>query len=319
MDTNNFTPQELAWAAKSAAQLRLIQADFSGSPAEERQSYIEQEILRAVENILPEQREHYLEALETHFPMGDALHTLVARESSASGQASAPVADLSPEALVDRLVKLAPALSRGTLLNLGARLQSAGFVEQRPASAAMGEEPPAEFSQRFPLQQGQFVDMQRLYKYTLLLSDFVASMDKVAWNVWRAIAPKSKIRKDVSATGDFRNSSIAYLAGDSEVSIVQIGQITDKLRQLLAGLITAIGPAGRSLAKERHHDMSPTTIKELASMESGMFTSIEQKCWRKYVELSAEMTEDVLESKIQDAIAHYAEDLMRGTAQTPEM
>jgi len=316
MKNHSFTGQELAWAARTAAQLRLIQADFADSSPEERQSYIEQEIRRAVEDILPEERAGYLGALETHFPLGDFLNTLAASESTAPGAASAP-ADLSPEALVERLVKLAPALSRGTLLNLGARLQGAGFVESRPA--AMGEEPPAEFLQRFPLQPGQGVDQQRLFKYTLLISDFVASMDKLAWNVWRAIAPKSKIRKDTSATGDFRNSSAAYLAGDSEVSIVQIGQITDKLRQLLAGLITAIGPAGRSLAKQRHHDLSPATIKEMASMEGGMFTNVEQKCWRKYVELSSEMTEDVLESKIQEAIAHYAEDLMRGTAQTTEV
>ena len=316
MKNHSFTGQELAWAAKTSAQLRLIQADFSESSPEERQSYIEQEIRKAVEDILPEQRASYLEALDTHFPLGDTLGAPAIRGSSDSAQASAPV-DLSPEALVDRLVKLAPALSRGTLLNLGTRLQGAGFVESRPA--AMGEEPPPEFQQRFPLQQGQSIDIQRLFKYTLQLSEFVASMDKLAWNVWRAIAPKSKIRKDTSATGDFRNSSIAYLAGDSEVSIVQIAQITAKLRQLLAGRITASGPAGRSLAQQRQHDLSPAAIKEMAAMESGMFTSVEQKCWRKYVELSAEMTEDVMEAKIQVAIAQYAEDLMRGTAQTPEM
>jgi hypothetical protein len=141
-------------------------------------------------------------------------------------------------------------------------------------------------------------------------------MDKVVWNIWRAIAPKSKTRKDVSVMGDIRQVGAKYLGGDREVSVVQVNQIVDRLRQLLAGILTAIGPAGRSFAQHHLSRFSPEAIKDVASAEPGMFVSIEQKCWRKYSELAAELNEDAIEVEIQEAIARYAEDLMRGTART---
>ena len=119
--------------------------------------------------------------------------------------------------------------------------------------------------------------------------------------------------------GDLRQVGGKYLGGDPEVSIVQVNQIVDRMRQLLAGILTAIGPAGRSFSKQHLSRFSPDAIKDAASSEpGGMFVTQEQKCWRKYTELAAELNEDAIELEIQDAIARYAEDLMRGTARTQD-
>ena len=312
MELSAFTREELDWAAKTASQLKLIQADFADASPDERKTYLEEEIQRSLKNIVAEKRPAYLQALSTRFPVGETWNVLDGTQAPRTTQES------SPEELVEQLLALAPALSRGTLLQLGARLQQAGFVEAPQAGPATAE-PPEEFIQKLGLDPNAGVDLQRLYKFTQALAELTVAMDKIAWNLWKAIAPKSKVRKDTSLSGDFRRIAAGYLNGDSETSIVQVGQLVDKLRQLMAGILTGIGPAGRSFAKQHMAQFSPEAIKSIASLESGMFVGVEQKCWRKYCELSAELSEDAVETKFHEAVAHYAEDLIRGTAHTPDL
>ena len=312
MELSEFTREELDWAAKTASQLKLIQADFADAGPDERKTYLEEEVQRSLKNIVAEKRPVYLQALSTRFPVGETWNILDGTQTPRTNQES------SPEALVEQLLAMAPALSRGTLLQLGARLQQAGFMEVVQAGPASAEAPEV-FVQKMGLDPNSGVDLQRLYKFTQAVADFAVNMDKIAWNIWRAIAPKSKVRKDTSIAGDFRKISAGYLSGDSEVSIVQINQIVDKLRQLMAGILTGIGPGGRSFAKQHLAQFSPEAIKSIASLESGMFVGVDQKCWRKYVELSAELSEDAVESKFHEAVARYAEDLIRGTAKTPDL
>lgn len=310
---NAFTREELDWASRTAGQLRLVQADCADVEAEERQSYLEQELQRSMRDIVGEQRGRFLQALATRFPIGEGTVTIAA---TAAARPSSEFEN-SPDALVDRLISMSPALPKRKLLELGARLQQAGFIEVK--TTTLMDAPPEEFRQRFPGDEGKPVDLQRLYKLTLSLADFFIGMDKVVWNIWRAIAPRSKTRKDVSVMGDLRQVGGRYLNGDTEVSIVQVNQIVDRLRQLLAGVLTAIGPAGRSFSRQHLARFSPEAIRNAAEAEPGkMFVTIEQKCWRKYVELTGELNEDAIESELQEAIARYAEDLMRGTARTAE-
>ena len=99
------------------------------------------------------------------------------------------------------------------------------------------------------------------------------------------------------------------------MSIGQITQIIDRLRQLIAGIMGAIGPAGRSFSQRHLARFGPDAIKDLAAAEGGgMFAGVEQKNWRKYVQLSKDLNEDAIESEMVECVARYAEGLMRGTS-----
>ena len=66
---------------------------------------------------------------------------------------------------------------------------------------------------------------------------------------------------------------------------------------------------------QRHlHKFQPDEIQALVQSEKsgGMFVSEEVKCWRKYKELAHALDEATVESEIQNAIAEYAETLIKG-------
>jgi hypothetical protein len=44
-----------------------------------------------------------------------------------------------------------------------------------------------------------------------------------------------------------------------------------------------------------------------------MFANVETKCWKKYTEVATEITEASIETDVQEAVAKYAEDLIRGS------
>ena len=96
------------------------------------------------------------------------------------------------------------------------------------------------------------------------------------------------------------------------MSIQQLGQNLAKSRKLIAALLTAIVPAAERYAAQHFYRFSPEAIKELAQMEKG-FGGIDQKCWRKYVELAEGFpTPASVEKEIRDIAATCSEELMLG-------
>jgi len=304
-----FSKEQEIWAARLAAQLKLVQSDFGESEPQQRVLALGEEVDRHLRTVSPDQRASNLRALAVHFPTGEGSRV-------ATGPATTAIVDESPEALVERLVHAAPLLTPRKLQELGAKLQAAGFLEVK--TTTLLDAPPEELLKRFPMEPGVPVDLQRVYRLLATMADFVISMDQLVWQIWRSISPRSRIRKDVSPTGDFRAMGARYLSGDKEVAIGQISGIIDRLRQLIAGIIAGIGPAGRGFSRKHLAKFSPEAIKEVAGLEAGFMVGIEQKCWRKYSELAKELSEDMIESEILEALGRYAEDLMKGTSNTPE-
>ncbi len=303
-----FAPDVTIWAQQVAAKLRYVQADLADTEKEQRQGFLTEEVRRSVKDIVPERRKEYLDALSQCFPQGEG------RTVVATVHGVAP--DLSPEQLLEKLVKIAPLLPKRKLEEFGIELQKAGYLPLE--TTALMDAPPPEFMSVFPLDMDKQVDLQRTFRLLQMFGEFYISMDKVTWNIWRAIAPKSSLRKDQSPLSDISKLGARYLAGDPEVSVEQIKQTTGRLRQLLAGILTAIGPAGRSFAQKHLARFGPEAIKDAANQESGFFSSVEQKCWRKYSELTRNLNADEIEGELQEAIARYAENLMRGTGRNSE-
>ena len=308
---DSFTSDELKWAAQTAAQLRFLQADCTDVEPTEREHYLHDEIRRALKDVVRDKQPHYLEALATQFPTGEGAGASEPRP--ASGGAGPSAVELTPEELLAQMVRIAPLLPPRKLKEFGLQLQQAGYLELQTTTLA--DAPPEELLKRFPMDPLAQVDLQRVYRLLIGLADFVLSLDQLGWNLWKAMSPRSQIRRDQTFGGDLRKAGGLYLSGDTEVSIGQITQIIDRLRQLIAGIMGAIGPAGRSFSQRHLARFGPDAIKDLAAAEGGgMFAGVEQKNWRKYVQLAKDLNEDAIESEMVECVARYAEGLMRGTS-----
>ena len=310
-----FSEDELKWAAQAASQLRFLQADCTDVDPTEREHYLEDEIRRSLKDVVREKHPQYLEALAEQFPTGEGGDG-EARAARSNGHA-AP-AELTPEELLAQMVKIAPLLPRRKLHEFGQELQKAGYLELQ--TTALADAPPGELLKRFPMDPLAQVDLQRLYRLLIALADFVLSLDQLGWNLWKAMSPRSQVRRDATFNGDLRQAGARYLSGDTEVSIGQLTQIIDRLRQLVAGVMGSIGPAARSFSQRHLARFGPDAIKDLAAAEGGgMFANAEQKNWRKYIQLAKDLNEDAVEAEMVECVARYAEGLMRGTTSTPNL
>ena len=309
-----YTEDELKWATQTAAQLRFLQADCTDVDPTEREHYLHDEIRRSLKDVVREKHPHYLEALAEQFPTGEG-----GERAPSTGNGTSASVELTPEELLAQMVKIAPLLPRRKLQEFGLELQKAGYLELQTTS--LTDAPPEELLKRFPMDPLAQVDLQRLYRLLTALADFVLSLDQLGWNLWKTMAPRSQVRRDATFNGDLRKAGARYLSGDTEVSIGQITQIIDRLRQLVAGLIGSIGPAARSFSQRHIARFGPDAIKDLAAAEGGggMFVNAEQKNWRKYVQLAKDLNEDAVESEMVECVARYAEGLMRGTTNTPNL
>ena len=132
--------------------------------------------------------------------------------------------------------------------------------------------------------------------------------------MWRSAAPKSPIRRDTSQ-GDLRMLTRRSLAGDAEASAAQVQKQLEGTRQLIAGLLAGLGPAGRNFARRYQQRYAPDAVREAVRAEGGggMFVNAEVRCWKKYTDLAAEITDATIENDVQEAVVKYAEDLIRGT------
>jgi hypothetical protein len=168
---------------------------------------------------------------------------------------------------------------------------------------------PPELRGKLGLNPEQRLDEERLTKLFAELLEIVGTLDNLIWNLWKAIGPKSIVQRDPA--DNFRRTVGRYLAGDREVATLQIKQTLEKTRQLLAGLLSAIGPIGETYAKHHLETFAPEKIR--ASVETGAFvTNVEQKCWRRYVTLAEELNGPAIEKQIVNAIVMYTEEVVSG-------
>jgi hypothetical protein len=185
------------------------------------------------------------------------------------------------------------------------------------ASQQETDDIPAELQKKLSLDPNQALDRKRAMRLVAVLIDLVVTMDQVAWNVWKNLAPNSRVRRDPGPTGDLRKVAGPFLVGDPEVSTAQVTQLLDKTRQLIAGLLAAVGATGEAFARQYLTRFSPQSIKEAADAEPGFFIGPEQRCWRKYTQLFNDVSGVTIENEIANAIVKYTEDLIMGGGRPP--
>src|SRR2546423_50382 len=93
-------------------------------------------------------------------------------------------------------------------------------LADQPESARRGD-----LRARLPVPANEPIDPTRLVQLVTLLLDFTLMMERV-WNIWRAIAPQSPVKKPAPLQAHFTK----FLAGDPEVSRAVVGPDLDRLR-----------------------------------------------------------------------------------------
>src|SRR5207244_30924 len=101
--------------------------------------------------------------------------------------------------------------------------------------------------------------------------------------------------------------------GDREVATLQVNQMLEKTRHVLAGLLSAIGSAGETYARHHLETFAPEKVRATVEAGSpGFLRNVEQNCWRRYVALTSELNGPAIEKQIVDAIVSYTEDIVLG-------
>ncbi len=294
--------------AATVNRLRLIQVDFADQPQEIRENYLADEVEHALAKLLPDQRAVFLQELKERFPTWDGQVAISAPSQQSGTQSASDTKELHDFTfLVARLVQLAPTLTEEQRKTAITRLSEAGLAEK-----GTGPEWPAQpvkvLKTKLQLTDRDQLDATRLIELLSELVAFSSSLDQLVWATWKQVAPKSDMKRPTPVQRSFGR----FVAGDQDISRSQVAADVDRLRQLMAGLISAIAQAGNLFAQRHVGKFSVANIEAYADKMPGMMVGKEVKCWRQYKELATAMDIQTIEIEIQNAIAEYTETLIRG-------
>lgn len=294
-----------AWAVTLGNRLKYLQSNLADETPENRQSFIEEELRRALQTVPASKRGAYLDALAERFPTWELATVSTGTPTAVTRQ--------TPDETIKAFLDLLPQMSAEQRETVKQRLIAAGMVV--PSNKPLEGDALTDVQAKLKLGPDDPIDSQRLGKLFAVLADVSITLDQLAWNVWRSAAPKSPLRRD-SSQGDLRLQIRRSLSGDAEMSAAQVQKQLEATRQLIAGLMAGLGPAGKNFARRYQQRYSPDAIREAVKAEGGgggMFTNAESKFWKKYTELANEITDATIENDVQEAVVKYAEDLIRGS------
>ena len=293
--------------AATANRLRLIQIDFADESTETRRGYLSEEIGRALDQVVPDQRQAFLTELLTRFPTWDPSVVASRAEEEVVARSEFDERELQDASfLVTRLTALAPSLSDSERQAVTERLREAGLAPR--SEGGWPEEGVKRLRETLQVGSDATLDPDRVLELAALVADFAASLDQLVWRAWQRLAPKSTFRSTTPLRGTFSQ----FASGDQGTPRGQVVHDIRRLRQLVAALVSACGMAGQ-FATRYVARFSPSEIETLVSMEGGgFFVAKEVKCWRRYAEMATEVNEASIEQDIRQQVAEFVESLMRG-------
>jgi len=229
--------------------------------------------------------------------------------AAATVTAPAAVARQTPDEIVRSFVQLVPSLTGEQREKVKQQLAALGLV--LPTPQPLEGEALTGVRTKLKLDAEDPINVTQLAKLFAAYAEAMLALDQLAWNVWRNAAPKSPIRRDI-AQGDLRTVTRRALAGDAESAVAQaaVQKQLEASRQLVAGLLAGLGPAGKNFARRYQQRYTPDAVREVVRAEGGKG---DLQFWKKHTELAGEVTETVIEDDVQAAVVKYAEDLMRGS------
>lgn len=293
--------------AATANRLRLIQIDFADESADARRGYLSEEIERALDEVVPDQRQAFLSDLLNRFPTWDPNIELGRIEDQVVSRSEFDERELQDASfLVTRLTGLASSLSDGERQAVIERLREAGLAPR--SEGGWPEEGVQRIRETLQLSRETSLDPDRTLELVALVTDFAAALDQLVWRAWQNLAPKSTVR----STTPLRTILKQFVTGDQAVPRGQVVHDIRKLRQLIAALVAAAGMGGKHAAGYLAR-FAPAEIEAIVRMEGVRFLkAFEVRCWEKYREMAAELGEAAIENKVREAVAEFAEQLMKG-------
>lgn len=291
IDVANAKPA--AWAASLVTRLKYLQTNLTEATLENRQVYMEEELRRALHELPLEKRGSHLYALAQAFPEWELAAATVIAPAAAARQ--------TPEEIVRAFVQLAPSLTGEQREKVKQELAALGLV--LPSPQPLEGEALTGVRTKLKLDSEDPINVTQLAKLFAAYAEAMLALDQLAWNVWRNAAPKSPIRRDI-AQGDLRTVTRRALAGDAESAVAQaaVQKQLEASRQLVAGLLAGLGPAGKNFARRYQQRYTPDAVREVVRAEGGKG---DLQFWKKHTELAAEVTETVIEDDVQAAVVKY--------------
>lgn len=300
--------------AAAANRLRLIQIDFADESPEVRRGYLAEAIEGALADVLPQEHEAFLKELMERFPTWDPNVVVTAPKEEAGVQPSFDERELQdPSFLVSRLVEMAPQLSDEQKQGAMGRLREAGLAPQPQAS--LPEEPLKRVRRMLGLKPDAPLDAARLLGLLGSLADLVCALDQLVWRSWGRFAPASRFQ----SVAALRHVLSRYAGGDTAITDAQAEEDLLKFRHIVASFVSAVirAPeiASTDVIASFIAPLAPERIQGLVKIEGGsIFVNEEVKCWRKYKELAAGLTEAAVKEEIRKKIQNVVDHLMAQTA-----
>ena len=294
--------ERATWASSLVTRLKYLQTTLTEETPENRQVHLEAELRRALQQVPVDKRGAHLYALTEALPEWNL--------AAATALAPAAVARQTPDEIVASFLQLVPQLTGEQRASVKQKLAAAGLI--LPAQQGIEGDALMAVRAKLKLDPEDPIDTEQLARLFAVYAEAMLALDQLAWNVWRNAAPKSPVRRD-TAQGDLRTVTRRTLSGDAEAAAT-LGFVQKQIeasRQLIAGLLAGLGPAGKNFARRYQQRYTPDAVRELVRTEGG--GKNDTAYWKKHTELAAEITETVIEDDVQAAVVKYAEDLMRGT------
>jgi hypothetical protein len=294
--------------AALANRLRAMQADLADQPSDTRQEYMADEVHRSLADLTPTERAEFLAQLGELFP------TWEQNVSASDTQTKATKVETQmdrqelqdPAFLAKRLCDMASQLSPSQRDAVTAMLSRAGLGDG--GKSDWPAEPLAKLSGRLQFDESQPLSSANALELLRILSEFSLSVEQIAWNMFKAMAPNSTIKRSAPLQKLFAG----YLTNDPDVPRGQVSQEVERLRKVNAALLSSVGHASREFAQHYAAKFSPAEIE--AAVRTGpkkMFAGFEIQCWKKYTELAANaIDEAAIDHEIREIVRQFVESVI---------
>jgi hypothetical protein len=283
MADNHNASQNGSIPVTVAGRLRMIGCELVDRPSEERSAHLLDEIQRSTTQMLPDERNEFLNRLEDYFPAwGDVIKA--PEDEDVDRRWNDPVE------LAKQLGKLANTpQARVQILNL--------MREQGLATTTVSETAVRSLRQVLAIPDKNPVEANRLLEVVSELARFVTTIDDFAFNVWKHSARGS----DMHRPQTLKDALVKFLVVPDNEGLRRTSTKNDLDAQLkaLKLRLQVLLSALRSYTRKHAAKFAPA---EIISHVGGGFGA-KKNYWDRYVEMCGGAEQEHVENEITRTIA----------------